>query len=149
MPLSLFVLVALTDFVDGFAARRLGATSAFGAFLDPVADKILVAARLVALCAVIDWDVMLVLPTITIVARDVVVTLVRLRPDISLPVTQLAKRKTAAEMIGITLLLLAFAWVEIWFPLWSAGLILIWIAALLSTYTGYLYARPAFSSPAK
>lgn len=148
VPVGAFVLVALTDFVDGFAARKLGAVSVFGAFLDPVADKILVAASLIALCSVVDLDIVLVVPTTVIIVRDFFVTLIRLRPSITLPVTRLAKWKTAAEMIGITISLLAFAWVSFGSLLWLAGLGSIWGAALLSAYTGYLYARSALSQDA-
>ncbi|MCF6329115.1 MAG: CDP-alcohol phosphatidyltransferase family protein [Henriciella sp.] len=143
LPFGLFVIVAATDFLDGYAARKLHAVSAFGAFLDPVADKLLVAISLLALCHYTNWNWVLLLPTAAIVGRDLFVTLIRLRPDISLPVSNLAKWKTAFEMIGIAGYLLTFA-----IP--SSGLrwgsiALIYLAAALSLYTGYLYLRAAFT----
>lgn len=141
VPFVWFILIAATDFVDGYAARKLGAVSAFGAFLDPVADKLLVAISLIALSYRADWDWLLVLPTIAIVARDVFVTLIRLRPKISLPVTKLAKWKTAFEMAGIAGLL-AFQAVPLSILYW-VGMALVYLAAILSVYTGALYLQAA------
>jgi len=143
LPFSLFVIVAVTDFLDGYAARKLNAVSAFGAFLDPVADKLLVAISLLALCQLTDWNWILLLPTVAIVGRDLFVTLIRLRPNISLPVSNLAKWKTAFEMIGIGGYLLTFA-VPIFQLRWTS-IALIYLAAALSLYTGYLYLRAAFT----
>lgn len=137
LPLIAFILVALTDFLDGWAARRFDAVSAFGAFLDPVADKLLVGISLIALCNVEGWAIGLLIPSLAIIVRDVIATGLRLFPQIEMPVSQLAKWKTALEMLGIGALLLAgpssFAFV------WSAGLILVWVAAALSIYTLGLY----------
>ena len=140
-PFVLFVGVAATDFVDGFAARALNAVSPFGAFLDPIADKLLVAIALLALCHITSWPWWLVLPTAVIVARDIYVTLIRLRPSVSLPVTRLAKWKTAAEMMGIGGYLLTYG-VDI-AGLRLLSLVLIGLAAAMSAYTGWLYVRAA------
>ena len=142
VPFGLFVVVAATDFLDGYAARKLNAVSAFGAFLDPVADKLLVAISLLALCQITNWNWVLLLPTVAIVGRDLFVTLIRLRPDISLPVSNLAKWKTAFEMIGIGGYLLTFAVPSS--ELRWGSIALIYLAAALSLYTGYLYLRAAF-----
>lgn len=132
-----FVLVALTDFVDGLAARKLNAVSALGAFLDPVADKLLVGLSLLALAATRDWALLLLIPSLLIILRDLIATGLRLVPAVEMPVSQLAKWKTALEMVAIVALLLAS-------PLalelvWTAGLIVLWLAALLSIYTLGLY----------
>jgi len=137
LPLISFVLVAATDFLDGWAARRFDAVSAFGAFLDPVADKLLVGLALLALAHQQNWAFSVMIPTIAIIARDAIATGLRLMPKIHLPVSQLAKWKTALEMVGIGALLLAA-------PLgldliWMTGLALIWAAAALSIYTLGLY----------
>lgn len=136
-PLVAFILVALTDFVDGLAARRLNAVSAFGAFLDPVADKLLVGFSLVALCALADWQLILVIPTGLIILRDMVATILRLFPKIKMPVSRLAKWKTAIEMLGISALLVAGpAGSAI---IWQIGIMIVWVAATLSIYTLGLY----------
>lgn len=136
-PAVAFVLVALTDFVDGWLARRLNAVSAFGAFLDPVADKLLVGTSLLALTSVHDWALPLLVPTLAIVIRDSLATGLRLFPSIEMPVSKLAKWKTALEMIGILGLLLAIPLsIE---AVWTIGLIIVWLAAALSVYTLGLY----------
>ena len=165
LPFILFVLVAASDFLDGYFARKLNAVSAFGAFLDPVADKLLVAVSLLAMAHVMGWSWLIVLPAIVIIARDSYVTLLRLRPNISLPVSKLAKYKTALEMAGIGGVLLAWAvpgfigltvhpdravnfMMDASLPieiLSIASLALIYLAAALSAYTGWLYVRSAMA----
>ena len=137
LPLIAFIAVALTDFVDGWAARRFDAVSEFGAFLDPVADKLLVGLALVALTLLAGGQWILLIPTAVIILRDTIATILRLFPNIEMPVSQLAKWKTALEMVGIAALLLAS-------PLGSAllthaGTVLVWVAATLSVYTLGLY----------
>ena len=136
-PVIAFVLVALTDFVDGLAARKLGAISALGTFLDPVADKLLVGLSLLALAATRDWALLLLIPSLLIVLRDFIATGLRLVPSVEMPVSRLAKWKTALEMVAIVALLLTGPLaIEI---VWTAGLIVLWLAALLSVYTLGLY----------
>ena len=137
LPFAAFVAVALTDFIDGIAARRLGAVSKLGAFLDPIADKLLVGLSLIALTVKLEVDFVLLIPTLAIIVRDLLITALRLFPSIDLPVSQLAKWKTAIEMVGICGLLLAGAWISSF--LWVLGLILVWVAALLAVYTLGLY----------
>lgn len=139
----LFAGVAATDFLDGYAARKLQAVSAFGAFLDPVADKLLVAIALLALCQLDNWGWLLLAPSLVIIARDMFVTLIRLKPGISLPVSGLAKWKTAGEMLGIGLYLLALL-PQATFLFWPA-IALIYLAAFLSALTGAQYVRAAMS----
>lgn len=136
-PLLAYVAVAATDFVDGYAARRLNAVTEFGAFLDPVADKLLVGACLAALTVQQGMDLLLLIPTAAIILRDVIATGLRLVPGISMPVSTLAKWKTGIEMIAIAALLLALPLASE--LLWNAGLVLVWLAALLAVYTLGLY----------
>ena len=136
-PLIAFILVALTDFVDGLAARRLNAVSAFGAFLDPVADKLLVGFSLIALSALSGWPWILIIPTGLIILRDVIATILRLFPKIEMPVSRLAKWKTAIEMIGISALLVAGPAQST--IIWQSGIVIVWAAAALSIYTLGLY----------
>jgi CDP-diacylglycerol--glycerol-3-phosphate 3-phosphatidyltransferase len=137
IPAVAFIVVALTDFADGWAARRLNAVSAFGAFLDPVADKLLVGTSLFALVSLNNWAWPLLVPTLAIVIRDVLATGLRLIPSIEMPVSKLAKWKTALEMIGILGLLLAAPFSI--GAIWTIGLIIVWLAAALSVYTLGLY----------
>lgn len=137
LPFGAFVLVAMTDCLDGWAARRLEATSELGAFLDPVADKLLVGISLLALSATGSWALVILVPTLAIIARDIIATGLRLFPRIEMPVSHLAKWKTALEMIGIGGLLLATP--LSYDPIWTASIVLVWLAAALSVYTLGLY----------
>ncbi|MGC6500148.1 MAG: CDP-alcohol phosphatidyltransferase family protein [Henriciella sp.] len=144
LPFLVFALVALSDFLDGWLARRLDAVSDFGAFIDPIADKILVAAGLLSVCHVLDWPVLLLGPALVILSRDTGVTLLRLLPGVVLPVSGLAKAKTALELIGLGGLLLGLGLAGgtagdgpgglIWI---SAAAVM--VAALLSAMTGWTY----------
>ena len=133
LPLVAFVAVALTDFLDGWAARRLKAVSQLGAFLDPIADKLLVGLSLLALSFLQHWAILILVPTVIIILRDLIATGLRLIPSVEMPVSKIAKWKTAIEMIGIGALLAAPAFASV--QTWNAGLVLIWLAALLSVYT--------------
>lgn len=136
-PFVGFVLVAATDFIDGRLARRWDAVSKFGAFLDPVADKLLVGMSLAAITWLQSGALLYLIPTIGIIVRDSVATGLRLVPSIELPVSQLAKWKTALEMVGIGGLLLGFAAGSA--LLTGIGLGIVWLAALLAVYTLGLY----------
>ncbi|BBN07773.1 hypothetical protein Mp_4g06340 [Marchantia polymorpha subsp. ruderalis] len=116
---AIFIIAAITDWLDGYLARKMGSSSAFGAFLDPVADKLMVAAALVLLCtrplpmsgfATIPW--LLPVPTIAIIGREITMSAVRewaaaQGADVlkAVAVNNLGKIKTASQMIAITLLL--------------------------------------------
>lgn len=136
-PVLIFALVATTDFLDGALARRLNAVSKLGAFLDPVADKLLVGLALATLTARQDGALVYLLPTLAIIARDLIATGLRLVPSVDMPVSQLAKWKTALEMLGIGGLLLAL-WLEVEI-LTTASLAIVWLAALLAIYTLGIY----------
>ena len=162
IALGLFLLAALTDLLDGVLARTLDATSAFGAWLDPIADKLLVGITLLAL-ALVSGSLALTIPTVMIVARDVYVTWLRARlgGGYALPVMAAAKWKTALEMVAIGLLLaapvLADLWLgDVWRILhpgevalthpayavpWRVGVTAVWAAAGLSVWTGIAYWR--------
>lgn len=151
VPFLLFCLVALTDYADGWLARRLDAITKFGALFDPIADKVLVAFCLLALCSALNWPLVLTIPSVVIIASDIGVTLVRFMPSIDLPVTRLAKLKTALELVGIGGVLLAIALAggidtSQVFALIALSWAAIWVAAALSAWTGWLYARTALSS---
>lgn len=143
----MFLAAAATDLLDGWAARQLNAESAFGAWLDPIADKLLVGLVLAALVLTGGHGVLLALPALAIMARDVGVTLLRRRQGggRALPVTGLAKWKTGLELGAIGLLLLPGAVPpELGAPADGPpplGLGLLWLAAGLSVWTGWGYWR--------
>ena len=141
LSMALFVIAAVTDWFDGYFARRYHQISRFGRFLDPIADKLLVAAALVMLVDNSTLSGVNVLAALIILAREILVSglrefLAELR--VGLPVSALAKWKTAVQMVAIAALLVGEAaspWVA------QAGIVLIWIAAALTLITGYDYLR--------
>ncbi len=141
LSMALFVAAAVTDWFDGYFARRYHQISRFGRFLDPIADKLLVAAALVMLVDNSTLTGVNVLAALIILAREILVSglrefLAELR--VGLPVSALAKWKTAVQMVAIAALLVgdsAAHWVT------QAGIVLIWIAAALTLITGYDYLR--------
>lgn len=137
LPFIMFVAVAATDFIDGWMARRLKAVSAFGTFLDPIADKLLVGISLLALTSLQNWTLILLIPTAAIIIRDLIATGLRLVPSIDMPVSKLAKWKTAVEMLGISALLIAAPFASNLIA--NLGLALVWLSAILSIYTLGLY----------
>jgi CDP-diacylglycerol--glycerol-3-phosphate 3-phosphatidyltransferase len=152
-----FLSGALTDFLDGYLARRLKAHSRFGVWLDPIADKLLVGAALLGLAMVLKtW--LIYLPAAAIIARDVFMTWLRTTPAGKAVVdpSDLAKWKTGFEMAAIIglMLPLAFAPADIAADaagstplLFSVGTFLLvgmlWMAAALSLLTGWRYIRAA------
>ena len=143
---GLFLVASATDYFDGWLARRLGQTSSLGRFLDPVADKLLVAAAIVMLV----WaDRAPVVPALIILCREILVSGLReflAELKVGLPVTQLAKWKTAAQMVALCLLLLGLDQPlvsEIAVTPMEVGAILLWVAAGLTAFTGYDYLRVA------
>ena len=141
LSMILFVIAAVTDWFDGYFARRYHQISRFGRFLDPIADKLLVAAALVMLVEVGTLSGVNVLAALIILAREILVSGLReflAELKIGVPVSQLAKWKTGAQMVAITFLLLGDAVAPI---VVQIGLVLIWVAAVLTLITGYDYLR--------
>src|SRR5215468_10678214 len=143
LSMGLFVAAGITDYFDGYFARRYHQISRLGRFLDPIADKLLVAAALVMLVAGNNAPLkgVHVLAALIILAREILVSglrefLAELR--VGVPVSQLAKWKTAAQMAAIALLLVGDAAAPL---VTRLGLWLIWIAAGLTLITGYDYLR--------
>ena len=136
----LFVAASITDYFDGYLARAWNETSAFGRLLDPIADKLLVATALVVILAKPDmynWS-LTVLPVFVILCREMLVSGLRefLREvNVGLPVTKLAKWKTAFQMTALAMMLFRDLWIG-----WSyCGEMLLWVAAVLTFITGYQY----------
>jgi cardiolipin synthase len=141
LSMILFVTAAVTDWFDGYFARRYHQISRLGRFLDPIADKLLVAAALVMLVDSGTLRGVNVLAALIILAREILVSglrefLAELR--VGLPVSQLAKWKTGAQMVAIAALLVGDAASPY---VTYIGIVLIWIAAALTLITGYDYLR--------
>lgn len=137
---GLFAIAGITDWLDGYAARIWQAQSNIGRFLDPIADKLLVATALLLMVRVGRADL---LPAIAIVCREILVSGLReylAEIRIGVPVSKLAKFKTAAQMTAIFLLLLG-AGAPHWLPAELLGRLLLWAAALLTLVTGYAYLK--------
>lgn len=144
--LAIFVVAAITDFFDGFVARARSETSVLGAALDPLADKVLIAAALILLTrngVIRDWGV---IAALIVVLRELMVTGLREAMALHgkrLEVTGLAKWKTAAQMVAVGLLLAAAPTGlagEAWRPAASGVL---WAGAVLTLWTGADYAAKA------
>jgi cardiolipin synthase len=146
----LYCLVGITDYFDGYLARAQGLTSRLGQFLDPIADKIMVAAVIVMLMAsreadgdppvIQDWNVV---PALVILLREIIVSGLRefLAPlNVSMPVSALAKWKTTLQLVALGALILGGGFpAEEWIHL--TGIVSLWAAAALTLVTGYDYLR--------
>lgn len=140
---GLYVVVGLTDYLDGYLARRMGIVSKLGAFLDPIADKFMVAAVLMMLVAVQLIDGVHVIAAIVILLRELLVSGLReylAGSQVSVPVSRLAKWKTTFQMIAQGGLILAVAVPDWPWMLWL-GLGCLWVAAVLTAVTGWDYLR--------
>ena len=141
---GIFVAAAITDYFDGYFTRAWEQTSNLGRMLDPIADKLLVSAALFMLVAngTIGWGS--VIAGIIILSREILVSGLReflAEVRVSVPVTQLAKWKTAIQMVAIGFLLVGNAGDNVLPGTLDIGIWLLWIAALLTLYTGYDYFR--------
>ncbi len=140
---ALFSAAGFTDWLDGHVARRWAQQSDFGRFLDPIADKLLVAATLLMLTATGRLPSGALLPALVILCREILVSglreyLATLR--VGLPVSKLAKWKTAIQMVAIGFLIVGDAGPVLLQVKWVGGGLL-WIAASLTLVTGYDYLR--------
>ena len=141
----LFIAAAVTDWVDGWLARRLGQVSAFGAFLDPVADKLLVCAALVLL---LELNRVGALVAIIIIGREIAISALRewmasAGARASVAVHSVGKLKTAAQLISIPMLLFHQPLFGV-VPTQRIGTWLIWVAAGLTLWSMFYYLRQAW-----
>ena len=148
--LIIFVLAGITDFFDGEIARRYGEVTNFGKLMDPLVDKIMMAAAfisLVPLGAIPAWA------ATTVVARDFLITGLRLMASVQgqvLPAERLGKHKTSWQIITVVFFLVLLSARELaygetaagwWFRAWNrAGPVLVWITVILTVYSGLRYA---------
>jgi cardiolipin synthase (CMP-forming) len=147
MAFALYCLMALTDYFDGYVARAQGAVSKLGIFLDPIADKIMVASVIIMLVGTRQDAASITgihtVPALVILLREMAVSglrefLAELR--VSLPVSKLAKWKTALQLLSLGALILAGALPnELWIR--QVGVISLWVAAVLTLITGWDYLR--------
>jgi len=146
--LALFVVASFTDFLDGMLARMLGEESKLGELLDPIADKIIVATALILL--VMDGTIRHyeVIAAIIILTREILISGLReflAKGQVKLPVSNLAKLKTFLQMIAIALLLTGETGNKILnfqdYNAQTIGIILLWLSAFLTLYTGYEFLR--------
>lgn len=139
---GLFILAAVTDWLDGYLARVLNQTSAFGRFLDPVADKLMVAAALIVL---VQWQptISMAFAAIVIISREITVSALRewmaeLGARTSVAVSTVGKYKTAFQMIAISVFLLNWKAIE------PAAYILLYAAVVLTLWSMIIYLRAAW-----
>jgi len=145
---ALFVTASFTDFLDGMLARMLGEESKLGELLDPIADKIIVATALILL--VMDGTIRHyeVIAAIIILTREILISGLReflAKGQVKLPVSNLAKLKTFLQMVAISLLLTGETGNKILnfqdYNAQTIGIILLWLSAFLTLFTGYEYLR--------
>lgn len=142
LALGLFAFAGLTDYFDGFIARKFKQVSRFGAFIDPIADKLLVSTTLLMLAGlgwISHWHL---IPTTIILCREFIISGLReflASSGQDLPSSRIAKYKTAVQMTSIVMLLMQK-------PAWmvQTGLALLWVAAYLALISGYAYLRASF-----
>jgi cardiolipin synthase len=151
---AVFVIAGLSDFLDGLAARRLNAGSEFGRMLDPIADKILVGVALMMLVAegsVQEFrefngllSLLKLVPALVILSREILISGLReflAGFSVSIPVSSIAKFKTAVQMVAIGAMILGPI-ADRWVPgSLALAYIALWIAAALTVFTGYAYFR--------
>ncbi|MBA8838315.1 MULTISPECIES: CDP-diacylglycerol--glycerol-3-phosphate 3-phosphatidyltransferase [unclassified Ochrobactrum] len=140
--LGLFVVASITDFFDGYLARIWKQTSTIGRMLDPIADKLLVSAILLLLAAdgtIAGWTLW---AAIIILCREILVSGLReylAELKVSVPVSRLAKWKTTAQMVALAFLLAGPAGDKVMPYVTELGIVLLWISAILTLYTGWDY----------
>lgn len=147
---GLYCVVGITDYFDGYLARAQGTVSRLGTFLDPIADKIMVAAVIVMLVAsrrangegpiIYDWNI---IPALIILLREIAVSGLReflAGIQVSIPVSRLAKWKTTLQLVALGALILGGALPQ-WPWVHQVGLASLWAAAALTLLTGWDYLR--------
>ncbi len=143
-----FALAAITDWLDGFLARKLGQTSPLGAFLDPVADKLMVATALILLVEA-DPTPLLAIPAAVIIGREITISALRewmaeLGARAQVAVSVIGKIKTAFQMVAI--LMMIYREDILGLPIYTIGYVLLYAAALLTLWSMVVYIKGAWPS---
>jgi CDP-diacylglycerol--glycerol-3-phosphate 3-phosphatidyltransferase len=142
--LAIFIIAAITDYFDGYFARAYAQQSALGRMLDPIADKLLVAACLLMLVSdgtIHSWDLW---AAIVILCREILVSGLReflAELKVSVPVSRVAKWKTTMQLLSLGFLIAGPAGETVLPGTIMIGIVLLWAAALLTLYTGWDYFR--------
>ncbi len=150
----IFAIAAITDWFDGWVARRWNQTTSFGAFLDPVADKLMVVVTLVALIGQ-EASLLLTIPSLVIIGREIVISALRewmaeLGKRASVAVSYVGKLKTTVQMVAIVLLLYGLPLkiaINEKAIIGLAGIAMLYIAAFLTLWSMWVYiniAKPVF-----
>lgn len=142
--LGIFAAAAITDFFDGYLARILNVQSSLGRMLDPIADKLLVSISILMLASADTLKDFHLWAGVIILCREMLVSGLReflAELQVSVPVTNLAKWKTTAQLVALGFLLAGPAGDKVLPYNTEIGLTLLWISALLTLYTGYDYFR--------
>ncbi len=139
----LFCIASITDYFDGYIARIRNEVTNFGTFLDPIADKLLVAAVVLILTSkevIADWET---IPALIILLREIAVSGLReylAKIKVSVPVSHISKIKTSLQLIALAFLILSESGITI-IPILFIGKMALWIAGILTLYTGYDYLK--------
>ena len=139
----LFCIASITDYFDGYIARIRNEVTNFGTFLDPIADKLLVAAVILILTSkevIADWET---IPALIILLREIAVSGLReylAKIKVSVPVSRISKIKTSLQLIALAFLILSESGITI-IPILFIGKMALWIAGILTLYTGYDYLK--------
>jgi CDP-diacylglycerol--glycerol-3-phosphate 3-phosphatidyltransferase/cardiolipin synthase len=143
---AIFILAAITDWADGMLARRRNQVTTLGTLLDPIADKLLVGTTLLMLTSDNTINGVHMVAAVIILCREILVSGLReflAELNMRVHVTQLAKWKTTVQMIALGVLLAGPAGDKIVQGITSAGLAMLWVAALLTLWTGFDYLKAA------
>ena len=139
----LFCAASITDYFDGYIARIRNEVTNFGTFLDPIADKLLVAAVILILTSkevIADWET---IPALIILLREIAVSGLReylAKIKVSVPVSRISKIKTSLQLIALAFLILSESGITT-IPIIFIGKTALWIAGILTLYTGYDYLK--------
>ena len=144
---SIFALAAITDWFDGYLARKLSQSSSFGAFLDPVADKLMVSTALILLVFAQGQNLLIVISAIVIIGREITISALRewmaeLGQRANVAVSMLGKVKTFAQMGSITLLLYQDNLFTL--PIFMIGEVLLIVSAVLTIVSMFIYLKAAW-----
>ena len=147
--LVLFVAAAITDFFDGYLARAWSQQSSLGRMLDPIADKLIVSAVILMLAADHTIAGATLWAAVIILCREILVSglreyLAELR--VPMPVTAVAKWKTTVQMVALSVLIAGPAGESVLPGATTTGIVLLWIAALLTLYTGWDYMKAGWDN---